>query len=436
MIDRKLLYVVVPALLLGGGVAMARQEDPQKTTENADDAPVFSGPQKGERLPPFKVTGVYDDLAGKELDWVTAAGERPILLIFVHKLTRPSFGLTRMLTAWAADRDREEAGKAEQGRTEESKVAQEKLVARIVWLDDDRSKAQEYLTRARKSLGTVVPIGISVDGAEGPGSYGLDRNVTLTVLVGVKGKVTANFALVQPSDTDAPRILAEVAAVIGEKAPTPDDLARYGRRYTGAGNMRAQMRKTDPKLRRLVNRLQASDLDDESAGKIVAEIEKYTDGNRAKLRDLGVIATVVSSRESFASSGTERTRRQVREWAKKHGGRAGRRPAARPGKQPARPGRQADPELVAALRPVIGKDLSPEEVDRAAARAEKYIEEHAQSAGEVVRIGRVVLEKEYGTPRAREHFQRWVKKYAKKTGKSPGREEKRKRREKKEEPRS
>ena len=72
---------------------------------------------------------------------------------------------------------------------------------------------------------TDVPIGISVDGKEGPGAYGLNRNVTLTVLVGKDNVVTANFALIQPSiPADAPKILAEVVKLIGGQVPGLDEL--------------------------------------------------------------------------------------------------------------------------------------------------------------------------------------------------------------------
>ena len=72
---------------------------------------------------------------------------------------------------------------------------------------------------------TGVPIGISVDGAEGPGAYGLNRNVTLTVLAGKGGTVTANYALVQPSvQADAPKILAEVAELVGGEVPPLEEL--------------------------------------------------------------------------------------------------------------------------------------------------------------------------------------------------------------------
>ena len=52
-------------------------------------------------------------------------------------------------------------------------------------------------------------MGVSVDGAEGPGAWGLNREVAMTVVVGKDGKATANFALVQPSvQSDGPKIFA------------------------------------------------------------------------------------------------------------------------------------------------------------------------------------------------------------------------------------
>src|SRR5262245_52195608 len=65
---------------------------------------VFSGPQAGEKLKPFKVRGVFDDDAGKDLDFVTKANGKPILLVFVHEANRPSIGLTRVLLNYAATR--------------------------------------------------------------------------------------------------------------------------------------------------------------------------------------------------------------------------------------------------------------------------------------------------------------------------------------------
>ena len=65
-------------------------------TARADDK-VFSGPQKGEKLPGFKAVGVHDDLEGKERDFVKEADGKPTLLVFVHEITRPTAALLR---AW------------------------------------------------------------------------------------------------------------------------------------------------------------------------------------------------------------------------------------------------------------------------------------------------------------------------------------------------
>ena len=168
---------------------------------------VFSGPQVGEKLKPFKVRGVFDDDAGKDLDFVTKADGKPIVLVFVHDVNRPSIGLTRVLMSYAMTR------------------AKDGLANGTVWLTDDATEAEATLKRMRHALAKDAPIGISPDGKEGPGAYGLNRNVTLTILVAKDDKVTANFALVQPSmQADLPKILKEIVAVAGGEVPKLEDL--------------------------------------------------------------------------------------------------------------------------------------------------------------------------------------------------------------------
>ncbi len=72
-----------------------------------------------------------------------------------------------------------------------------------------------------KSLNLRSPLGISFDGKEGPGSYGLNREVMLTILVVHESKVAANFAIVSPNETDAPRIKAAADEVLKASAPAP-----------------------------------------------------------------------------------------------------------------------------------------------------------------------------------------------------------------------
>jgi hypothetical protein len=168
--------------------------------------PVFSGPQVGEPVPGFELMGVYDEMAGKAFDPIAAADGKPTLLIFVHKLTRPGFALARGLTAYA-------------------KAVGNGYVA-VAWLSDDKAEAEAYLNRARKSLNVKVPMGVSVDGGQGPGAYGLNRNVELTILVAKDNRVTANFALVQPSPAEAVTIAAEYAKALGIDPPSSEQLQR------------------------------------------------------------------------------------------------------------------------------------------------------------------------------------------------------------------
>ncbi|HZN32570.1 MAG TPA: hypothetical protein VFB80_02085, partial [Pirellulaceae bacterium] len=69
-----------------------------------ETAKEFSGPQAGEKVTPFKFRQVLGDAVGKEIDLVEAAGGKPLLLLFVHEVNRPSVGLARLIGDYAATR--------------------------------------------------------------------------------------------------------------------------------------------------------------------------------------------------------------------------------------------------------------------------------------------------------------------------------------------
>ena len=194
----------------------------------------FSGPQAGETLPPFKVKGVFGDLAGKEFDLIKRADGKPVALIFVHARTRPAFGLTNRIMEYAASKSKDG------------------LESGVIFLTEDPTSTSQWMRRVEKNLPKGVTHGISTDGVEGPGSYGLNRNVTLTVLIGKAGKVTANFALVQPSlQADGPEILkAIVEATGGGKVPTIAELG--GGRYGNQARRKMQVKQDDPMLTALL----------------------------------------------------------------------------------------------------------------------------------------------------------------------------------------
>lgn len=164
------------------------------------DEPVFSGPQPGEKLVPFVATGVLGKDADLKIDVVTESDTKPCVLIFVHERSRPAFGLSNMVMRLVQDR------------------GPEKIAGSLIFLTDDPTETTEWMNRVPEYFPKQIRLGISVDGKEGPGAYGLNRNVALTVLIATDNIVSAGFALVQPSiEVDGPKIFKAIAETLGEK---------------------------------------------------------------------------------------------------------------------------------------------------------------------------------------------------------------------------
>jgi hypothetical protein len=175
----------------------------------AEETKDFSGPQKGEAISSFKVRGVLGDKAGEEYDLVAQAKGQPLVLMFVHEVNRPSVGLARVVMDYAAT------------------LKKDGLSSGLVLLTADATETEDWAKRAAGALPKGVPIGISTDGIEGPGAYGLNRKVTVTILVAKENKVTGNFALIQPSvAADAPKIIEAIATTAGAKPPTGEELQK------------------------------------------------------------------------------------------------------------------------------------------------------------------------------------------------------------------
>jgi hypothetical protein len=260
--------------------------------------PVFSGPQVDEKLPAFKVRGVFDNNAGKELDFVTAAGDNPLVLIFVHDLNRQSISLVRVLSSYTVSR------------------AKDDLQTGVVWLDADATEAENTLKRVKHALTPKAPTGISLDGREGPGAYGLNRNVQLTVLVGKAGKVTANFAIVQPSlQADLPKILAEVVKVAGGKVPKLEEIEGMPAMARPMANAPMQ----DPNLRGLLSPVIRRNAAAEDVDKAAKAVEEYCAKNEATRAEVGRIANTIINAGKLKDYGTERAQEFLQKWAKEYG---------------------------------------------------------------------------------------------------------------------
>ena len=183
------------------------QEAPQqdRPSDKRKNKEIFSGPQPGEKLPPLKVRVVIGDNAGEDVDIVSDAKGKPIFLIFMNEWNEQVAELMRVITLYAEQRDKPE------------------LVKAVVWLTSDPSDLETKLkgAGARGNMPKNTPVAISLEGPEGPGAYGLNRHVQMTILITNNDVVTSNFALVQPSiKGDSVAVLRELVKVIGGKPPT------------------------------------------------------------------------------------------------------------------------------------------------------------------------------------------------------------------------
>lgn len=291
-------FILLSVLLtsLTGGQAFCQRPAADKKDAEANEK-IFSGPQPGEKMAPFRVRGVFDEDAGKELDFVTQAAGKPLVLIFVHDVNRPSIGLTRVLTSYTV------------GRSKDG------LSTGVVWLEDDATEAENRLKRSRHALTPGAPTGISLDGQEGPGSYGLNRNVTLTILVGKEGRVTANFALVQPSlQADLPKILEAVVQVAGGRVPKLEEIAGVSEMMKRPGEA--------TNLRSLLQPVIQKTAEPEQVDRAAKAVEDYASKNEAARKEIGRIATTIVNGGKLSTYGTPRAQEYLRKWASEYGEKA------------------------------------------------------------------------------------------------------------------
>jgi hypothetical protein len=271
------------------------------------DDPVFSGPQVGEKLSSLKVRALLGDRAGQEFDLVEEAEGKPITLFFVHEVTRPSVGLARLIMNYVGKRK------------------EDGLTGGVVFLADDATETENFAKRAAHAMPEGVPIVWSVDGQEGPGAFGLNRKVTVTVLVAKDNRVTANFALVQPSvQADAPKIAQAVVAVLGEKkAPTLAELGARGYTRRPASKPKGDQpggprpaAELDPNLRPLLRPV----IDKQAtAGQVAAaarKVEAYCAEHQRARQQVGAIARRIIAAGKLENYGTPAAQAYLKKWAK------------------------------------------------------------------------------------------------------------------------
>ncbi|MBC8289305.1 MAG: hypothetical protein H8E37_03210 [Planctomycetes bacterium] len=269
----------------------------------AEEDPVFSGPQVGEKLPSFKIRNVLAEPA-EDVDLIKAADGKPVVIVFVHKRTRPAFGLTNALMNYA--QTRKKAG----------------LTSGVAFLTADATETGNWMKKIRNYFPKGATYGVSPDGLEGPGAYGLNRDVTLTILMGKDNKATANFALVQPGmEADGPKIAKALASLLGDKKPV--DLVKFSRsrmsdkakRKRPAANTRPGQQLPEAivaKLRAVISKENSP----EDVDKAAKALEEALAKDEKSARQIGVITNRIIDGGVLERYGTKKAREYLKKWAK------------------------------------------------------------------------------------------------------------------------
>lgn len=271
------------------------------------DESVFSGPQPGEKLLPFVMTGVLGDEADKKVDVVDEKAAKPSVLIFVHERSRPAFGLSNVVMRLVEDR------------------GGEKIVGSLVFLTDDPTETADWINRIPQYFPKQIRKGISVDGQEGPGAYGLNRNVALTVLVAKDNLVTANFALVQPSiEVDGPKIFKAIAEVLGEDAvpkiadyqPRQRGDAAMTKQRDGAKPREGAAPSQHPQIRPMLSPVIQKAATDDEVSTAAKKLEDFAAKHADFRVDVGDIARRIIAADKLGDYGTLKCQEYLTKWAK------------------------------------------------------------------------------------------------------------------------
>ena len=266
----------------------------------------FSGPQVGEKMPAIKLEKVLGENAGKEYE-LKYDGEKAGVLIFVHERTRIAFGLARAVMGLVVDHPDDVSGT-------------------ICFLTNDPPEARNWLKQINQYFPKGIDVAVSVDGVEGPGLLGLNRNVMVTVLVAKNGKIDANFALSQPSlKVDGQKIADAIGKSAGLKE-TPK-IEKYSPQMRGGRNMRGNNQRGNnqgnnqtEKLRPYVAPVIRKGASEEDVVAAAKKLEEFLADKPDLQKALGGIANRIIDAGRLENYGTPKAQQYMKKWAKEYGG--------------------------------------------------------------------------------------------------------------------
>lgn len=311
-----------------------------------------SGPAAGAPLPACKVFAPSGPFVGTEFDAAADIGEAPGVLLFVHELTRNTgpmiTGLDRLAVqlAWTG------------------------LRTHTVRIAGDRTEAELGSKRSSDAMNLHRPILVSVDGAEGPGGYALDRRATLTLVLCKAGKVVRSVAFTDTGRNDLQKLRGLVEEVTG---PVPSDPA--------------ELRKA---------------------------IEARLTHDPEQLRRLAVdLALLVQRVDAVNEARMERQRQQQQQQRQQQRGGGAEQGQMRPDPQKPREGKAPDDDqLRELLRSCIQRGASAADLDAAFAAIETRIGDDAGLRQQGVEMFRLMLSLDYGNDDAKGRARKFVEQHA------------------------
>jgi len=169
---------------------------------------VYSGPQAGETLTGFTVIPPRRNHLEEEFDPVAAGLGKPHFMIFIDDSDIEEGIGAFINAAWMVDK--------------KSKTG---LAASVVILAHERTTEIPFNTKDDNFwnvLNAVYRIGYAPDGRDGPGAYGLNRDLPMTIILAdAEGKVIYNFPYREiPPDFPSPHVVGGMAAAVGEDLET------------------------------------------------------------------------------------------------------------------------------------------------------------------------------------------------------------------------
>lgn len=254
---------------------------------------VYSGPQASEPLPSFALLRLNGSDAGREIASHTLLENQPCLLIFIHDVNRQSISFARTLSSYAH-------------------LSRSKLRTCVIFLQSDINEGETLFKRMGHALHSETPTFVSVDGKEGPGSLGLNRKVTLTILVGNKGEVKANFALIQPSlQTDLLPIANAMVDLIGGDRP---ELAKLLADHSNPRGMESATNSGTVDIRTLLRPLIQKDAQESDVIAIAKQIEAAAEKDDAVRREIARISKTIIDAGKLEQYGTAKAQEYLQTW--------------------------------------------------------------------------------------------------------------------------